>query len=79
MTLRAIVAGDAEPFLDALVTLVLDLEDRLEVVGWARDQEEAVLLASRTCPDIALVSARPRPSTASRRHTRSSPPTRRAA
>ena len=61
MTLRAIVAGDAEPFLDALVTLVLDLEDRLEVVGWARDQEEAVLMASRTCPDIALVSAKTPP------------------
>jgi len=57
MTLRAIVAGDAEPFLDALVTLVLDLEEKLEVVAWARDQQDAVLIASETCPDLALVSA----------------------
>jgi two-component system response regulator DesR len=56
MTLRAIVAGDAEPFLDALVTLVLDLEDRLEVIAWTKDQEEAVRLAAESCPDIALVS-----------------------
>jgi DNA-binding NarL/FixJ family response regulator len=57
MTLRAIVAGDAEPFLDSLVTLVLDLEEKLEVIGWARDQEEAVALARSACPDLALVSS----------------------
>jgi DNA-binding NarL/FixJ family response regulator len=61
MTLRAIVVGDAEHFREALVTLLLELEEKLEVVGWAQDQEEAVQLASLCCPDIALVSAQTEP------------------
>jgi len=55
MTLRAVVVGNAEPFREALVTLLLELEDKVEVVGWAQDQEEAVLLAMGECPDVALV------------------------
>jgi DNA-binding NarL/FixJ family response regulator len=61
MTLHAIVVGDAQPFRDALVTLLLDLEDKLEVVGWAQDQEEAVHLTSLACADVALVSAQTEP------------------
>jgi DNA-binding NarL/FixJ family response regulator len=61
MTLRAIVVGDAQPFRDALVTLLLELEDKLEVVGWAQDQEEAVHLASLVCADVALVSVQTEP------------------
>jgi two-component system response regulator DesR len=61
MTLRALIAGDAEPFLDALVTVVLDLEDKLDVVGWAKDEDEAVELASTTFPDVALVCAHTAP------------------
>jgi len=61
MTLRAIVVGDAQPFRDALVTLLLELEDKLEVVGWAQDQEEAVHLVSLVCADVALVSVQTEP------------------
>ena len=61
MTLRAIVVGNAEPFRDALVTLLLDLDDKIEVVGWAEDQEEAVQLATLAFPDVALVSAETAP------------------
>jgi two-component system, NarL family, response regulator DesR len=57
MTLRAIVAGDADPFLDALVTLVFELEEKLEIVAWTKEKDEAVRLAEVMCPDIALVSA----------------------
>jgi DNA-binding NarL/FixJ family response regulator len=61
MTLRAIVVGNAEPFRDALVTLLLELDDKLDVVGWARDQEEAVQLATLAFPDVALVCAETEP------------------
>ena len=61
MTLRPVVVGNAEPFRDALVTLLLELDDKLEVVGWAQDQEEAVQLASRAFPDVALVSVETEP------------------
>jgi DNA-binding NarL/FixJ family response regulator len=57
MPFRAIVAGDAEPFLEALTTLLLDLDDRLEIVGWARNDREAVQLVRQVLPDLALVSA----------------------
>jgi DNA-binding NarL/FixJ family response regulator len=61
MTLRAIVVGNAEPFREALVTLLLDLDDKIEVVGWAEDQEEAVQLATLAFPDVALVSTETAP------------------
>jgi NarL family two-component system response regulator LiaR len=61
MTLRAVVVGNAEPFRDGLVTLLLELEDKVEVVGWAQDQEEAVQLATLVFPDVALVWAETEP------------------
>lgn len=51
---RVVVADDADG-LRELVCLLLDMESDFEVVGQARDGEEAVRVVSATCPDLVLL------------------------
>jgi two-component system response regulator DesR len=60
MAIRAIAAGDDALFLDAVTTLMLELEGRLDIVGWADDEGHAATLVREVLPDLALVSAESR-------------------
>jgi DNA-binding NarL/FixJ family response regulator len=51
---RILLADDHELFVEAL-TMTLELDDRLEVVGRARDGKEAIELASALQPDVVLM------------------------
>ncbi len=53
-TVRLIIADDAPEFLSA-VRMMLALEQDIEIVGLARDGLQAVQLAQRLQPDIALL------------------------
>ncbi|HWH04803.1 MAG TPA: response regulator transcription factor [Gaiellaceae bacterium] len=51
---RVLVADDHRLFAEALQA-ILDADDRLEVVGVAKDGAEAVALAERLRPDVVLL------------------------
>jgi len=55
--IQVLIAEDEEAVLQALVELVSSAED-MQVVGAARDAEEAIKLAEGSCPDVALVDVR---------------------
>ena len=52
--IRVLIADDHRLFADALEA-ILETDDRMEVVGKARDGEEAVRLAGATKPDVVLM------------------------
>lgn len=52
--LRVLIADDHDLFAEAL-TVTLQLDERLEVVGRARDGREAIELASSLQPDVVLM------------------------
>jgi DNA-binding NarL/FixJ family response regulator len=52
--LRVLLADDHELYIEAL-TMTLELDERLEVVGRARDGKEAIDLASALQPDVVLM------------------------
>lgn len=54
MTIRLLLADDENLIRDALATL-LELEDDLEVVGRAASGTEAVVVAVKTRPDVAVL------------------------
>jgi DNA-binding NarL/FixJ family response regulator len=51
---RVLLADDEALFVEAL-GLMLARDERIEVVGWARDGEEAVRLAETLEPDVVLM------------------------
>jgi DNA-binding NarL/FixJ family response regulator len=51
---RVLVADDEESFVE-LVSILLALEDGIELVGSARDGAEAVELARTLAPDVVLM------------------------
>ena len=52
--IRVLIADDHPPLREGLVRLLAD-EDDIEVVAQASDGEEAVELASRLTPDVAII------------------------
>lgn len=52
--IRTVIADDHKLFREGLHAL-LELEEAVEIVGEARDGEEAVLLARTLAPDVALM------------------------
>ena len=52
--IRVLIADDHRLFAETLEAL-LTTEDRVDVVGWARDGEEAVRLARKLQPDVILM------------------------
>ena len=52
--IRVIIADDHRLFAETLEAL-LTTEDRVDVVGWARDGKEAVRLARKLQPDVILM------------------------
>jgi DNA-binding NarL/FixJ family response regulator len=56
-TVRVILADDESLFIDVLLAM-LEREERVEVVGRARDGLEALRLAASTQPDIVLMDLR---------------------
>lgn len=55
--IRVLIADDQRLFAEALEAL-LATDDRIEVVGTARDGEEAVSLAKASSPDVVLMDIR---------------------
>jgi DNA-binding NarL/FixJ family response regulator len=53
-TVRVLVVDDHALFAEALM-FTLGIDDRIEVVGWARDGVEAVSLADSLQPDVVLM------------------------
>lgn len=53
-TVRVVLADDESLFVEALDAL-LELDDRIEVVGHARDGLEALRLAATVRPDVILM------------------------
>jgi DNA-binding NarL/FixJ family response regulator len=53
-TTRVLIADDERLFAEAL-ELILGSDERIEVVGRARDGEEAVALARELDPDVVLM------------------------
>ena len=53
-TVRVLVVDDHALFAEALM-FTLGIEDRIEVVGWAKDGVEAVSLAESLQPDVVLM------------------------
>jgi two-component system, NarL family, response regulator DesR len=53
-TVRVLVVDDHALFAEALM-FTLGIDDRIEVVGWARDGAEAVSLAESLQPDVVLM------------------------
>jgi two-component system response regulator DesR len=51
---RVLIADDQSVFAESL-RLLLSEDDRSDVVGWARDGEEAVELAGSLQPDVVLM------------------------
>jgi DNA-binding NarL/FixJ family response regulator len=51
---RVLLADDHSVFAESL-QLLLSQDDRIEVVGWARDGKEAVELAESLQPDLVLM------------------------
>jgi CheY-like chemotaxis protein len=51
---RVLLADDHSVFAESL-RLLISRDDRIEVVGWARDGEEAVALAESLQPDVVLM------------------------
>jgi DNA-binding NarL/FixJ family response regulator len=51
---RVLLADDHSVFAESL-QLLLSRDDRIDVVGWARDGKEAVKLAERLQPDVVLM------------------------
>jgi DNA-binding NarL/FixJ family response regulator len=51
---RVLVVDDEESFVE-LVSILLALEDGVELIGSARDGEEAVELARTLAPDVVLM------------------------
>jgi PAS domain S-box-containing protein len=56
-TIHVLVAEDEEPLREAICALVAG-EPGMEVVGSAADADEAIEVAARTTPDVALVDVR---------------------
>ena len=52
--IRVLIADDHRLFAETLEAL-LTTEDRVDVVGWARDGKEAVRLARKLQPDVILM------------------------
>jgi two-component system, NarL family, nitrate/nitrite response regulator NarL len=52
--IHVLIADDHRLFAETLEAL-LTTEDRVDVVGWARDGEEAVRLARKLQPDVILM------------------------
>ena len=55
--IRVLVADDEVVLLEALADLI-GSDDDFELVGSARDANEAIGMAERTHPDVALVDVR---------------------
>jgi DNA-binding NarL/FixJ family response regulator len=55
--IRCLVVDDHPLLRDGLVTM-LDAEDDIEVVGQAADGDEALALAERRSPDVAIIDVR---------------------
>ena len=51
---RVLLADDHSVFAESL-QLLLSKDDRIKVVGWARDGKEAVVLAETLEPDVVLM------------------------
>ena len=58
--IRVLVADD-EPALRGALAELLAQEDRIFFVGAAADADEAIALAQREQPDVALLDVKPRP------------------
>jgi two-component system, NarL family, nitrate/nitrite response regulator NarL len=52
--IRVLIADDHRLFAETLEAM-LTTEDRVDVVGWARDGKEAVRLARKLQPDVILM------------------------
>jgi len=57
MTIRVVVADDQDMVRDGL-SMILDAQPDIEVVGRARDGQEAVEMVGRLRPDVALLDVR---------------------
>ena len=53
-TVRVLIADDHRLFAETLEAL-LTTEDRVDVLGWARDGKEAVRLTRKLQPDVILM------------------------
>jgi YesN/AraC family two-component response regulator len=72
--IRVIVADDQQ-IVRAGLTMILDAQPGIEVVGQAADGHQAVALAQRLRPDVCLFDIRMPGSTASKRRGASPAPT----
>jgi DNA-binding NarL/FixJ family response regulator len=71
--IRVLVVDDHQLYAEA-VTLMLDLEPQIEVVGVARDGVQAIDCAQRLRPDVVLMDIDMPTSSRTARRARSSPP-----
>ena len=55
--IRVLVADD-EPAVRAALAELIETEDTLELVGTAKDAQEAIELAIRERPDVALLDVK---------------------
>ena len=55
--IRVMIADDEEGIRDALSSL-LDDDEQISVVGTGRDADQAIAIAAREQPDVALLDVR---------------------